>query len=137
MRVLREVTDHVLYGDFNEWKYTHDQAEVQLAVLNGKDQSWRANSSVTRIVGELKALRSHVEAVQNAVPKLKQSYEETYRTTYCSDSLTTVSAEREELVAQLKGMRKGPKKGGENEKGCKYHHGVGFSGRDLRERGCV
>lgn len=76
--LLREIIEAELDGKFNEWRYSHDLAGRQLAVLNGNIDSWKENRKNTRIVGEIEALNAHINSVKNVLPKILELYSEYY-----------------------------------------------------------
>src|SRR3989344_8087833 len=50
--ILREITDKMIKDSFEKWRYSHDKAEGQLAVLGGKFESWKKNMSKIKVAGE-------------------------------------------------------------------------------------
>ena len=76
--LLREIVGVELDGKFLEWRYSHDKAKQQLAVLDDKIDSWRKNSKVSRLIGELDALKSHIDSIKNIAPKLIETYKGHY-----------------------------------------------------------
>lgn len=56
------------------------------------------------------ALQSHIEAVHGSTTKLKQSYEESYGQEYDPSTLQDIEQERQDLVAELRSMKKGKEK---------------------------
>ena len=78
LNLLKEIIQSEIDGKFNEWRYSHDKAGAQLEVLENRTQTWKENSTVKRIVGELDALESHIGAVKQILPKMINSYEEFY-----------------------------------------------------------
>lgn len=76
--LLKEIIETELDGKFNEWRYSHDLAGSQLAVLNGSIDSWKKNRKNVRIVGEIEALNAHINSVKNVLPKIFELYSEYY-----------------------------------------------------------
>lgn len=76
--LIREIIIAELDGKFNEWRYSHDLAGRQLAVLNGSTGSWKENRKNVRIVGEIEALNAHINSVKNVLPKIFELYSEYY-----------------------------------------------------------
>ncbi len=76
--LLREIMQAELDGKFNEWRYSHDKAREQLKILDDRVDSWKKNSKVTRLVGELDALRAHTESARWTAAKLSETYREYY-----------------------------------------------------------
>lgn len=85
--LIKEILESELTESFLEWRYSHELAEEQLAVLQGKTEEWKKNRSVTRLVGELDALKSHIGAVKDLAPKLEESYREHYQTSVNENTL--------------------------------------------------
>ncbi len=79
--LIREIIEAELEDRFPEWRYTHNLASEQLAVLEDRISAWKENRRVTRLVGELDALKSHVDAVRDLFPKLQESYGQHYKIT--------------------------------------------------------
>jgi len=80
--LLREIVTAELDGNSKEWKYSHNRAEEQLRVLDGKIESWKNNATSSRLVGDLEGLSSHVDAVRDAIPKILEVYNEHYESTF-------------------------------------------------------
>ncbi len=96
--LLKEIITAELEGKFLDWKYSHDKSKTQLAVLEDKIESWKKNSKVTRLVGELNALKTHVESIKNVAPKLDETYREQYLDDMTANTLKEKLNENEELL---------------------------------------
>ncbi len=77
--LIREILIAEIDGNFNEWRYSHNLAEDQLAVLEDDTDAWRENKRVKRLVGELDALQSHIDSVKHTLPKIAELYAEQYK----------------------------------------------------------
>jgi hypothetical protein len=93
--LLREIVEAELAGKFQQWRYMHNRAKDQLKVLDDRPESWKENTKTIRIVGELDALRSHIESIKNVLPKIQ----ETYSTHYSRPSSKDVIQELEEKIS--------------------------------------
>ena len=76
--LLREIVSAELAGKFTDYRYSHDRAESQLKVLDKKTDSWRKNSNVKRLVGELDKLQAHIASIRNVAPKFTETYKDHY-----------------------------------------------------------
>ena len=121
--LLREIATTELNDNFNDWRYSHDLALEQLAVLDGKIKSWKENKTVKRVVGELDALNSHIDAIKKLAPKTYETYTTHYKEEIDDNTLKTLSEKIKENEEKLR--EKIPK----NEK-----KELGFSTSLLREQ---
>ncbi len=111
IELIKEILESELTDGFLEWRYSHELAEEQLAVLQGKTKEWKKNRSVTRLVGELDALKSHINAVKDLAPKLEESYREHYQIDVDENTLNDLEtriSRNEETLRQ--GLSKGETK---------------------------
>ena len=76
--LLGEIAKAELNGNFTDWRYSHDLAQEQLAVLEDRTEEWRKNSKVRRLAGELDALKSHIDAIKTQLPEVYESYHRHY-----------------------------------------------------------
>ncbi len=76
--VLRSITEAIIDGRFNEWKYTNPIAAEQLALLNNQINSWKENKIDIRILGDTSGLEPRVNAVKILGAEAKQLYEQFY-----------------------------------------------------------
>lgn len=117
--LLREIVEVELAGNFPEWRYTHNKAGEQLRVLGKDTEAWRNNSQVTRFVGELNALQSHIDAIKNILPKIYQTYQEHYQLEF--GEINEEELERE-IAENEEALRKGGlKKSERKELGYRTH----------------
>ncbi len=84
--LLREIAVVEMEGRFGAYRYSHDQAAAQLAVLGENTTAWKKNMRVRRIVGELEALQSHIESVKKVLPKIIETYEAYYKESFIPDT---------------------------------------------------
>ena len=101
--LLREIIEAELDNRFIEWRYSHDKSKEQLKVLKGKSDSWKKNSNVTRLVGELQALESHIDSIKNVLPKIKETYSNHYNEEFYKDADVVLESEISENEKKLRG----------------------------------
>ncbi len=105
--LLREIATAELAGKFQEWKYSHDLADIQLQPIGGiKDEqavaAWKERSRVTRIVGELNSLDAHIQAVKKTTEKLQETYKGYYNQDCTVESLAELERSIVTNETQLK-----------------------------------
>lgn len=110
--LLREIAEVELEGRFQKWKYSHDKAEEQLGVLQGKTFAWKENNLVIRIVGELDALNAHIGSIKNVLPKILETYTEHYGTEFRTETADELKEKIKQNEEDLRGgeLSKGDKK---------------------------
>jgi hypothetical protein len=101
--LLREVIEAELAGKFNEWRYSHDEAASQLAVLEDRIDAWKSNLSVTRLVGELDGLKAHIDSILQLLPKISETYAAHYSSPFEQDSTESIAKQVEENETALRG----------------------------------
>jgi hypothetical protein len=121
--LLGEIAQAEVNGQFPEWRYSHNLALEQLAVLDDKTTAWRKNSTVRRGVGELDALNSHIDAVKSLVPKTYETYVEHYGERVDKDTLENL---RERIRENEGKLRSGVSK--------KERRELGYQTAQLREQ---
>ncbi len=97
LELLKEIISNELNGNFLEWRYSHELANEQLAVLDEKKESWKKNMRTSRLVGELDALKAHIDSIKNVSPTLMEIYREQYGDIQKEELINKVK-ENEELL---------------------------------------
>lgn len=102
LSLLREITQAELENKFIHWRYSHDRAEEQLAVLGNNREAWQKSSTVSRIIGAPDALQAHITSLKDALPKLREAYKDYYK---CEDRTESHDEIRERLAAHEAKLR--------------------------------
>lgn len=105
--LLREIATAELAGEFREWKYSHDLADIQLEPIGGLANedavaAWKEKSKVTRVIGELDALDAHIQSVRNITEKLQETYLEQYGRVCTPESIGELETSIKSNEAQLR-----------------------------------
>ena len=129
LNLLREIATAELAGKFQEWKYSHDLADIQLQPIGGVEDeqavaAWKERSRVTRIVGELNALDAHIQAVKKTTQKLQETYKGYYNQECTVESL--VELERSIVTNETQLREEGLSKAARKE--------LGYQTSKLREQ---
>ena len=101
--LLREIIEVELEHNFIEWRYSHDKAQAQLKVLGDHQDAWKKNSRVTRLVGELQALDSHIDSIKNVLPKIMDTYADYYGEVFDRDTAGRLEARVSKSEERLRG----------------------------------
>jgi len=75
MPLLKEITEHIIDDDIEDWRYSHDKSEMQLKCLSGTVEAWKQNESSERLIGDLKGLQPRINALKILADELKIQYQ--------------------------------------------------------------
>ncbi len=100
--LLREITEHVIDGDFQEWRYGHDKASLQLACLENAVAAWRGNAQSERLIGDINTLQPRIAALAILAEELRDLYKAATGTDKVEEDLVSVGERLHEIEKLFK-----------------------------------
>ncbi len=110
IQLLREITEHVIDDNFQEWRYSHDKAKKQLKCLKPEEnllddlvvKIWRSNATSERLIGDLEKINPKIDALKIISEELKIQYQEITK----SEATEVKAKELEKRVEEISSLFK-------------------------------
>ncbi len=99
--LLTEITEHVIEGDFKEWRYSNGISEKQLEFIANAKEIWKQNKSSSHIIGDVKGIEPTINVLHKISQDLKEEYQKSQKIEGSKERLKQVEDHVNKIVMQM------------------------------------
>ena len=99
--LLTEVTEHLINGDFREWRYSQGNLERQLGFVGNAVDLWKENKSSSHIIGDISGISPTINVLHKIGSDLKEEYKTSQKVEGTEERLKEIEAHINKIVMQM------------------------------------
>ena len=99
--LLTEVTEHLIKGDFKEWRYSQGHLEKQLGFIGNAVDLWKENKSSSHIIGDISGISPTINVLHKIGSELKEEYKTSQKVEGTEERLKEIDAHINKIVMQI------------------------------------